>query len=391
MDKKKLFSDVISKLFNLDVYFFDAKNGALEFISQFYGDFLTRGVKVSEVIDGILFRSDENTLLLYRDDVYASAVIFPLDKGYVVLQPFATREWNDEERTEIFQMANLSEDYFAAYKLMYLALPIVDEEKLVYVVQSLFESVNGVYLNAVYENAKRDDDAERLSNADVKNFSAIESRYLLERKFLDAIKEGNSKKAIADYEAMIMLSGGLNVPFVREKDAATAFAIIRTLCIVAAYEGGASAIAIEELSRKYANSSNKYEGEKAFFAKSTEMIKRYCEKVRESRESSELPVIRTVKEYIELNFASKITLSDMAKECRISEGYLSHVFKKEVGLSVQKYVENYRMKKAATMLKATSMSVQEIGETVGYEDNNYFSKSFKKHFKVSPSEYRKNG
>ena len=391
MDKKKLFSDVISKLFNLDVYFFDSRNGALEYISQFYGDEFASGEKVSEIIERKLSGSGENTLLSYCDNVYASVVTFPLDDEYVVLQPFAITEWEDKERYKLFQNAKLPEEYFSAYKLIYVSLPVVDRERLVYVVGSLSESVNGIYLNVVTEEAKKEDYSERLRSVDVKNFSAIESRYLLERKFLDAIKEGNSKKAIADFEAMIMLSGGLNVPFVREKDVATGLAIIRTLCIVAAYEGGASAIAIEELSRKYANSSNKYEGEKAFTAKCIEMIKRYCEKVSESRANSDSPVIRMVKEYIELNFASKIALSDIAKECRISEGYLSHVFKKEVGISVRNYLENYRMEKAAAMLKTTGIPIQEIGETVGYEDNNYFSKIFGKHFKVSPSKYRKNG
>jgi YesN/AraC family two-component response regulator len=65
------------------------------------------------------------------------------------------------------------------------------------------------------------------------------------------------------------------------------------------------------------------------------------------------------------------------------------VFKKETGWTMTEYIALMRCKKAARLLKKTDLPVQEISSYVGYSDNNYFVKVFKKIYDLTPSEYRK--
>ena len=72
----------------------------------------------------------------------------------------------------------------------------------------------------------------------------------------------------------------------------------------------------------------------------------------------------------------------------ISRAYLNSAFQKELGISAQTFLIDYKMHKAASLLVSTSLSVKEIANNVGYEDQLVFSKAFKKKFGMSPKNYK---
>ncbi len=85
----------------------------------------------------------------------------------------------------------------------------------------------------------------------------------------------------------------------------------------------------------------------------------------------------------------QIKVGDVARAIGISRGYLTALFKKETGLSPQEYQINFRMEKAGDMLRSTENPVSAIAEELGYVDVLSFSKSFRRHFGVSPSAFRR--
>lgn len=95
-------------------------------------------------------------------------------------------------------------------------------------------------------------------------------------------------------------------------------------------------------------------------------------------------------DYIERHSAERITLSDMAAACKVSEAYLSRRFKAEVGIGFADYVASVRLNRAEIMLREMpKMSITEIAFSCGFNDSNYFSDKFKKHFGISPLKFRK--
>ncbi|KIL39127.1 hypothetical protein SD70_22115 [Gordoniibacillus kamchatkensis] len=92
--------------------------------------------------------------------------------------------------------------------------------------------------------------------------------------------------------------------------------------------------------------------------------------------------------YIKSNYAIDLSLKQAAEMVNVSEGYLSHLFKKELHKSFTEYVNQIRVDKAAELLHETNWPHYKIAEQVGYENINYFGRVFKKLKGMSPKQYR---
>lgn len=93
--------------------------------------------------------------------------------------------------------------------------------------------------------------------------------------------------------------------------------------------------------------------------------------------------------YLQTSYNKKITIEKLAQTFHTNRTTLLADFKKSTGQSINHYVIQLRMTMAATLLRDTSLSINEICERTGFNDISYFSKSFKKAIQLTPSEYRK--
>lgn len=85
---------------------------------------------------------------------------------------------------------------------------------------------------------------------------------------------------------------------------------------------------------------------------------------------------------------SNLSVGQIAAKLGLSEGHLSHLFKKETGCTIGSYLTRCRIQKAMTLLAQRRMKVYEVAEAVGYRDIAYFSSTFKKIVGMSPTEYQ---
>jgi two-component system response regulator YesN len=92
--------------------------------------------------------------------------------------------------------------------------------------------------------------------------------------------------------------------------------------------------------------------------------------------------------YINENFASDISLTDIAERFQIHPGYVSQLLKREIGKNYLEYLTKLRMENACKLLTSTSLNINRIAEKSGYDDFLYFRKIFKKLKGQTPSEYR---
>lgn len=97
---------------------------------------------------------------------------------------------------------------------------------------------------------------------------------------------------------------------------------------------------------------------------------------------------RKIKDFIDGNYNTSVTLDELAKKVYISKYHASHIFKNETGISPIRYLIERRIEAAKTMLTDTDRGVAEISLAVGYDDPVYFSQIFKKLTGAAPSKYR---
>lgn len=100
-------------------------------------------------------------------------------------------------------------------------------------------------------------------------------------------------------------------------------------------------------------------------------------------------LIRKAADYIDQHYAEKISLEDVATSVGISKYYLSNMFKKIQGINFSSHLNNVRIEKAKLLLKNPQITVAQICEQVGFHDQQYFSKIFKRHTGMTVTEYRK--
>lgn len=99
--------------------------------------------------------------------------------------------------------------------------------------------------------------------------------------------------------------------------------------------------------------------------------------------------VSTVKNYIDQNFESKLSLETVACQFNVNKSYLLRVFKESTGLTVNNYILQKRILKAKNELRFTNKTLDLIATECGLEDANYFIRIFKKIEGITPGEYRK--
>lgn len=101
-------------------------------------------------------------------------------------------------------------------------------------------------------------------------------------------------------------------------------------------------------------------------------------------------VVERIVTYFEEHYNEKISLDQIAENMYLSPFYISKIFKSEIGDTPIRYLINIRLERAKSLLESgNDSSIQEIAAMVGYDDAYHFSKLFKKHYGVSPSQVRK--
>ena len=99
-------------------------------------------------------------------------------------------------------------------------------------------------------------------------------------------------------------------------------------------------------------------------------------------------IIYKVKQYIDQNYSSNLSLGALATMVHLSPSYFSKLFKREMGENLSTYILNTRVERAKFLLRTTDKKAYEIAEAVGIYDPVYFSKIFKKSTGLKPKEYR---
>lgn len=99
--------------------------------------------------------------------------------------------------------------------------------------------------------------------------------------------------------------------------------------------------------------------------------------------------VQQAMEYMGSHYPSPdLTVAEIAAHLELSEGHLSHLFRRETDYTVLTYLTRLRIHKAMIMLRTENRKIYEVAEAVGYRDIAYFSTTFKKIVGLTPSEYQ---
>lgn len=108
----------------------------------------------------------------------------------------------------------------------------------------------------------------------------------------------------------------------------------------------------------------------------------------QQNETKQLNYVEDALLFIHTNYDDRLLIQDIATYLAIDRSYLHRLFKKQLHLSPQQYLTNFRIEQASKLLTTTTLSIGDISRSVGYPDTLLFSKTFKKITGLSPTHYR---
>jgi YesN/AraC family two-component response regulator len=117
-------------------------------------------------------------------------------------------------------------------------------------------------------------------------------------------------------------------------------------------------------------------------------LNEFIELVYSSQDARKVSQIRPAINYIDANHDKPMTLAEIARASHLSVSRLAHVFKEQMGITVIEYVTSVRIDRAKHLLLATDQSCTEICFEVGYNNQSYFTRTFKAVVGMTPRQFR---
>ena len=393
-----LFSALLKNLLSVDVTDATDMDSSLDaFEKKYCFSIKMQPMFTSKALYYLLSSSKESMIYELIDQLGICLSFFTFDNRIYIIGPYVKEKYSELKTETVLAKNDESSSKSLAFKLYYTAFPIVYTEQITSVVNKCiisFSPTESEYsyrrLSGFIQDVSEEDDKTELSE---KNYSEIYRRYDQEKQFLSMIRNGDTKNILSAFEK---LSGPEALSdFSKETlnyyASGYGLAILKALSRKAAEESGLSVITIDEITQKYTQLSSATNNAELQTRYQIDMIVELTKAVHNHKLSLDKysPPIQRVMEYINLHLGDHISNDDLAANASMSISHLSKVFKKETGETMTEYIALMRCKKAAGLLKKTDLPVQEISSYVGYSDNNYFVKVFKKIYDLTPSEYRK--
>ena len=395
----KLFCAVLKNLLHVNIHAGDLDENFLRLLEEKYCFHpALQPLFKAEVLQPLLQKIEPGVLYEFRDRLGVCVLFFVLDGVPMNVGPFVRREFDLDRTRRLMLEAGLPGSYAESIRLYYSNFPLCGMTRAI---DAILACYRAFLPEAPSLNLARIDDypeTHRLPTINYNeslDYSSVYRHYELENQFLHTIEKGDAEHVVIALDQMAA-AGLRDKRFVSAvyQDVNVSMAILRTLARKAAENGGASVVEINEITQR---ALQKMLAE-ASTSRKTQVMKQMCVELAEavdrarSRLGNFSPPIRKAVDTLRHNYSQDLGLPELAGHVGMSASHLSRLFSKEVGMSVSQYVAALRCEEAASLLKDSNLPIYEIAAYVGYTDNNYFVKVFKKHYGTTPSDYRmKNG
>jgi two-component system response regulator YesN len=155
-----------------------------------------------------------------------------------------------------------------------------------------------------------------------------------------------------------------------------------------AVEGGVDANFLLEQNLKYMNKAMQIDNQQDLSVWIGNALNDFIELVYSAQDSKRVSQIKPAIEYIKAHFREPITLNSIAKAAHLSVSRLSHIFREQAGVTIIDYLTNIRIEAAKELLISTNKNCTEICFETGYNNQSYFTRTFKEAAKVTPKQFR---
>ncbi|MBR5291201.1 MAG: helix-turn-helix transcriptional regulator [Erysipelotrichaceae bacterium] len=334
-----------------------------------------------------------NGVTLIEDVIGISFVLFllPDTRNCIIVGPYRTKEFS-----QVIDKLHLTANQAHTLKEMLMLIPEVSEDlirlTLVPVISTIFEKENYEVHHFLEESPQFfvPDFAlfrEKETSSDERR-AMLEVRYQAENELLEAVAKGDTVKA---YESLGKMRGKdvaerFTMSLITQKNS---LIIFNTLLRKTIEEVGVHPYTIDEISSRFSNMIEMMMDEEEYMMLMKMLITEYSEYALKYGNSQHHPIVQKMVNLIHAELNTSISLNSIAKSMNMNASYLSNLFKQETGMTLMYFINQQKINLACEYLKKTQQNITQIADKAGFMDVNYFTRVFKKHMGVSPTEYRR--
>jgi len=277
------------------------------------------------------------------------------------------------------------------------SVPIVDPERVRYLSKLLYIIAKDIMvgesnilserrkfyaeqaaINEEIQNVKHNEYSEHISN-----YYPVE----LENELLSRVKVGDKKGAkiiLNELLGHVLFNNGNNIEVTRARVLELMIVLSR-----AVVEGGGDLEMVFGLNFKYLNEVSTLNNVERLCEWIIKVLDRFSECVYNMENINNFHIIQKSMEYINHNIKTNISLDSVAEYVYLSPSYFSRLFKKEMGINFIDYLNKVRVEESKKYLTDLKVSLSDIAHCVGFTDQSYYTKVFKKIEGIAPGQFRK--
>ena len=324
---------------------------------------------------------------------FVSPVIYGNAAARMTVGPFLMVSREDFIECDLEERVHLSEEGQARLLESLQAVPYVDPKRVRALSDLLFFSVR-VLGDRSSSVAMLDRQAEESLQEQMSGYiSALKGadqpqKYPVktEKQFIAAVAGADREEAsrlLNELLGYVFFSTGGNFARIKTR----AYEII-VLISRAAVDGGAEIAHVMEMNERYFQEIQQIDSIETLCFWLTNVLEAYLENVFLFSEVRHYDVIHKAVAYIRAHLTERITLEEVASRVFLTPSYLSRMFKREMGSNFSVYVNRLRVDKSIPLLMQENVRLVDVAQMVGFEDQSYFTKVFKRITGVTPSQFR---
>lgn len=235
----------------------------------------------------------------------------------------------------------------------------------------------------LFQQSKINESIQRYKELDVPTTSYP---YEKEKELILKAKTGNVQDANAILNELlgyVLFSEGNSLDTVKNRAVELCSLLSR-----AAIEGGAPTDNILKLNNHFLKNIQQIDTMETLCYKLQEIVETFSDSMFNYIPTKNNELIKKAMVYISQNFHTNITLENVANYVHLHPSYFSTMFKQSIGSSFKEYINMVRIEESKRLLTNTDFSIIDIAIAIGFEDQSYFSKVFKKYTGMTPKQFR---
>lgn len=346
----------------------------------------------------MLSRLEDNTILTAQDSFGCCYCVLrlPADEDLLLIGPYLRQEMSESVILALLDHHHLPVSLLSTLRQYYATVPYLEHETLMLTAlttlgETLWGSKNAFSIQYMESADTIELTPEAKAAGDKLTEAAdiriLEARYDAERRLMYAVSHGQM------HQAQLMISHAHeSILEHRVPDTMRSLRnygiVLNTLLRKAAEHGSVHPVHIDRISSTMARKLETARTAADIFQLFNTMVHKYCLLVKNHSMQQYSQLVQHVILRIETDLVADLSLKAHAEHLNVNASYLSNLFKKETGITLTEYVNRTRVDHAIFLLNTTDMQIQNIAQSCGVPDVNYFTKLFKRIIGKTPKEYR---